>query len=238
MPKPIRAVLVCCALLLAASISVATVSVAKSAANPAAVKFTVAPKKFVCLSDLPQIVISYGWDMKTGLEPPISLAPLLPPGNPQPDAPNPGTLATTASLGSVNKPSVQVGYGADLIHMRYFTENEGSETLVTTLTYGTYQKTATASFEVGACNYNLVIKAWNDQTGSGTTDTSYFSAEGPISIADDGTISGELRTDVWFDIISTNPVLDCQLVPIPMGNSTLEVSGTGIPISSETLRCI
>ncbi len=226
MPKPIRAVIACCALLLAASLSVATVSVAKSAGNPATVKFTAAPKKFVCLSDLPQIVISYSWDKKSGVEQLVPLAPLLPPGAPQPDTSAPGTLATTASLGSVNKPSVPVGYGPDLIHMRYFPENEGKETLVATLTYGTYTKTAKASFTVGACNYNLVIKAWNDQTGSGTTDTGYFSAEGPISIAEDGTISGEVRSDSWFDISSTNPVMNCELVPIPMGNSTITVSGT------------
>ena len=227
MPKPIHAVLVCCALLLAASISVATVSVAKSAANPATVKFTAAPKKFVCLDDLPQIVISYGWDKKSGVEQPFPLAPLLLPGTPQPDTPKPGTLETTASLGKVDTPSAQVGYGPGLIHILYFPpENKGSETLVTTLTYGSFTKTDTASFKVGTCNYNLVIKAWNDETGSGTTDTSYFSAEGPISIADDNTISGELRTDVWLDIVSTNPVEDCQLVPIPMGKSTLTVSGT------------
>jgi hypothetical protein len=226
MPKPIRAVIVCCALLLAASLSVATVSVAKSAGNPAAVKFTAAPKKFVCLNDLPQIVISYSWDKKSGVEQPFPLAPLVLPGTPQPDTPKPGTLETTASLGAVTTPSAQVEYGPGLIHMHYFPEKEGSETLVTTLSYGTYTKTASASFKVGTCNYNLVIKAWNDQTGSGTTDTSYFSAEGPISIADDNTISGELRTDVWLDIVSTNPVEDCQLVPIPMGKSTLTVSGT------------
>jgi hypothetical protein len=230
MPKPVRAILAGCALLLAASISASTALAAKPSGNPASVKFKVAPKKFVCLNDFVPIVISYDWDLKSGVDIPVPLAPLLPQPAPQPDEPPPGTLTTIPAppspKGWVSKPNVQVGYGPGEVHMQYSPDSEGKETLVTKLTYGKYVGYDQVSFDVGVCNYNLVIKAWNDQKGSGTTDTSYFSAEGPISISEDDTISGELRTDVWFDIVSDNPLLECNLVPIPMGNSTLTVSGT------------
>ena len=51
MLKPVRVVLAGCALLRAVSISASTVFAAKPSGNPAGVKFTVAPKKFVCLND-------------------------------------------------------------------------------------------------------------------------------------------------------------------------------------------
>jgi hypothetical protein len=94
------------------------------------------------------------------------------------------------------------------------------------LTYSPYTDKDTRAFEIKKCNYNLVIKAWNDVDQSGTVITSYFSAEGKISIDENGAVSGELRTDAWFDIDTDDPVLSCVLVPLPMAIGKLTVSGT------------
>jgi hypothetical protein len=224
MRKFIRAALACCALLLAFSLPISTAAPVKAAGNPAFVLFWLAPLKIVCLGEKAPVMIKYSWDDSSGLAP---LAPLFP-INPKRGAktpPPPGKLTLQGDLaGQIF--SIGVGYGPGLLQTEYKAKAAGKESLTTTLTYPPYASKDTRAFEVKECTYNLVIKAWNDQKQSGTVATGYFSAEGKISIGEDGSVSGELRTDAWFDVSSTNPVLDCELLPLPMAQGKLTVSGT------------
>lgn len=231
MLKHVRAVLACCALLLAASITISTAVPAKAAGNPAFVVFWLAPKKIVCLGEKAPVVVNYEWDTDSGLEPLAPLFPLNPKRGAKTPTP-PGKLVVRGELAG-EIASMSVGYAGKL-YMEYKAKAAGKETLTTTLTYSPYVDTDTRPFEVKECNYNLVIKAWNDQKGSGTTITSYFSAEGRISIGENGAVLGELRTDAWFDISSRNPAEACELVPLPMARGSLTVSGTKTTDASGT----
>jgi hypothetical protein len=224
MQKPIRVVLACCALILATSITLSTAASARAAGpNPAFVVFWLAPKKIVCLGEKAPVIVNYEWDTDSGLAPLAPLFPLNPKRGAKTPTP-PGKLIVRGELAG-QIASMSVGYAGKL-SMEYKAKAAGKETLTTTLTYSPYVDTDTRPFEVKECNYNLVIKAWNDQEGSGTTITSYFSAEGKISIGENGAVLGELRTDAWFDISSRNPVEACELVPLPMASGKLTVSGT------------
>jgi hypothetical protein len=223
MPKPIRAALACCALLLATSLTMSTAAPARAAGNPAFVMFTLAPQKIVCLGEKAPVIIKYSWDDSSGLAPLAPLYPLKPKRGAQTDTP-PGKLTLRGDLAG-QLVSMSVGYGGQL-NTEYKAKAAGKEILTTTLTYSSYANKDTRPFEVKNCNYNLVIKAWNEQKQSGTVATGFFSAEGKISIGEDGSVSGELREDAWFDVSSDNPVLACELVPLPMAQGKLTVSGT------------
>jgi hypothetical protein len=232
MQKPVRAVLASCAFLLATSITLSAAASARAAGpNPAFVVFWLAPKKIVCLGEKAPVIVDYEWDMDSGLVPLAPLYPINPKGRTKTPTP-PGKLTLRGDLiGQLA--SMNVGYAGKL-YTDYKAKAAGQETLTTTLTYSPYTDKDTRVFEVKECNYNLVIKAWNDQKSSGTVITSFFSAEGKISIGEDGTVSGELRTDAWFDISSENPVEVCELVPLPMASGKLTVSGTKTADASGT----
>ncbi len=224
MPKPIRAVLACSALLLTTSLTMSAAASAQAAGNPAFVVFWVAPEKIVCLGEKAALTIDYAWETDSGLAP---LAPLFPlsPKRGQKTPPPPGKLTLRGALAGPIA-SMGVGYGPGELLTTYKANAAGKETLTTTLAYGSYTDKDTSTFEVKKCNYNFAIKAWNNPEGSGTTINSSFSAEGKISIGENGVVSGELRTFTWFDISSRNPAEACELVPLPIAGGKLTVSGT------------
>jgi hypothetical protein len=224
MRKTFPAVLACCALLLAASITISTAIPVKAVGNPAFIVFWVAPKKIVCLGEKAALTIDYAWDVDSGLAPLAPLFPLSPKGR-QKTPPPPGKLTLRGALAG-QIASMGVGYGPGELFTTYKANAGGKETLTASLAYGSYTDKDTRTFEVKQCNYNFAVKAWNDSEGSGTTITSSFSAEGKISIGENGAVLGELRTFAWFDISSRNPAEACELVPLPMASGSLTVSGT------------
>ena len=232
MPKVIRGVVACCALLLAASTTISTAVPVKAAGNPAFIVFWVAPKKIICLGEKAALTIDYAWDVDSGLAPLAPLFPLSPKGA-QKTPPPPGKLTLRGALAG-QIASMGVGYGPGEFFTTYKANAEGKETLTASLVYGSYTDKDTSTFDVKKCNFNLVIKAWNEPKEGGTTITSFFSAEGKISIDENGAVSGELREDVWFDISSRNPIEACELVPLPMASGKLTVSGTKTTDASGT----
>jgi hypothetical protein len=223
MPKLFRVVTACLALFLAASFTLSAAASVQAAPNPAFVVFWLAPKKIVCVGEKAQLVVDYQWDEDSGLIPLAPLFPINPKGKAKTPAP-PGKLTVVGALAG-QIASIGVGYSGRL-QTSFKAKTEGQETLTATLAYGSYVDKDPRSFQVKKCNYNLVIKAWDDVDQGGTVITSYFSAEGKISIGEDGSVSGELREDAWFDISSDDPILRCELIPLPMATGSLTVSGT------------
>jgi hypothetical protein len=233
MRKTFPAVLACCALLLAASITISTAVPVKAAGNPAFVVFWLAPKKIVCLGEKAALTVDYAWDEDSGLAALAPLFPLSPKGGKKTTPAPPGKLTLRGVLAG-QIASMGVGYGPGELFTTYKGSAEGKETLTASLAYGSYTDKDTRTFDVKQCNYNFAIKAWNNPEGSGTTINSSFSAEGKISIGENGVVSGELRTFTWFDVSSRNPVEACELVPLPMASGTLTVSGTKTTDASGT----
>lgn len=228
MQKYVRALLTGGALLLAASMTASAASRVKAAGgNPAFVMFWLAPQKIVCTGEEVPIVVSYSYVSPSESEGLAPLAPLVPIGK------APGKLTVKGTL-SGTIATMGVGFGPGHMQTTHKFTQEGQETLTATVDYSSASSIDTRSFEVKKCNYNLVIKAWNDKKEGGTIVTSYFSAEGMISVGDDGSVSGELREDAWVDISSDNPVEVCELSPLPMASGKLTVSGTRTTSASGT----
>jgi len=211
MAKPARILLTCAIILSALSISIVLplLSVrAQADGSPAHLEVYVAPSKVVCLGETAPIGLFYYWEISAS-----ALAPLTR-----------GTLVTSASHGSVDKPSLSAGLGPGLARFIYTPATAGSEIVVSTLSYGSLATTTVKiPFKVKQCNYRLSIRAVDIKDTSDVTITSWFESVGNISVA--GTVNGELPASIGFGITSNTDVMTCDLEPPQQGSSSLTVSG-------------
>jgi hypothetical protein len=211
MAKSARIFLACAIVISALSLSIVSPASsvrAQAGSSAANLEVYVAPSKVVCLGETAPIGLFYYWEVSAS-----ALAPLTR-----------GTLATSASHGSVDKPSLSAGLGPGLARLIYTPANAGNEMVVSKLSYGSL---GTASvkipFKVKKCNYRLSIRAVDVKDTGDVTISSYFESVGNISVS--GTVNGEMPAEIGFGIISNNDVDTCDLEPPQQGFSSLTVSG-------------
>jgi hypothetical protein len=211
MAKPARILLACAVLISALSLSIVSPlsSVRAQAGGSAAnLEVYVAPSKVVCLGETAPIGLFYYWEVSAS-----ALAPLTR-----------GTLVTSASHGSVDKPSLSAGLGPGMARLVYTPADAGSEVVISTLTYGSLgNATVKMPFKVKKCNYRLSIRAADVKDTADVTITSWFESVGNISVS--GSVNGELPASIGFGISSNNDVVTCDLEPPQQGSSSLTVSG-------------
>jgi hypothetical protein len=209
--RPARIVLACIILLSTVSISVSTASPvqAQGSTSPVHVEVYWAPTKIVCVGETAQVGIFHYWDM--------DIQPLVPLAQPM--------LVTSATHGSVDQPSLKVTTLPGLARMTYTAETAGTETLVTTLSFGAdYSATAKTTFKVRKCNYKLSIRAIDANDIQDVSFSAWFEAIGNIYVASNN-ITGELTGTVGFAISSKNDAYDCSLIPMPTANDKVTVTG-------------
>ena len=145
MAKPVRILLACVMILSALTLSVVSpVSPvhAQAGGSRAHLEVYVAPTKVVCMGETAPLALFHYWESEGD-----TLAPLAR-----------GTLVTTATHGSVDKPSLSAGNLPGLARLIYTPANAGKETVVSTLSYGSSgSATVTIPFQVKKCNYRLSI---------------------------------------------------------------------------------
>jgi hypothetical protein len=241
MVKLLRTLFLCGLILFAASVTVsATGSAAlRSPTNPAVISYLVAPKLYTCEDEIPKVVISYKWDTayhapksddSGELAPLAPLAPLTPSTGSTGGSDDPvplGRIVTTGTIGNIQASDQPVDFGPGTITTHYVPGGTGAEILKSTLTYGTSSNYTQRGFNVGSCQYRLVIDAVNEKEAEGGayTVSSWISAGGNLSVDSDGNIQGDLDVDAGFLMTMDNAVEVCLLTPIPSGSGRATVSG-------------
>jgi hypothetical protein len=210
MTRSLRSRLVGVFLILAASLSIsAGFKEMQILPTPVVLRFISGPPKVICQWDTPVWIIEYGWDRNIAfmLDPTNSVDPLYPLTG------KPGTIKTTVSSGSVNKPSLNVGYGPDEVRIRYYPAEPETVTFTSVLTYK-YVATAPTrnlvrTFEVKECKFVwLHLLAWDVEKIEDEIIEVSLEAETDLSIAE-GDFNGEFQLDGKFSIRPQNKAVKC-----------------------------
>ncbi len=188
--------------------------------GPVMVLFSNFPKEKLCVGDKIQIMISYGWNYDNDLG--LALIPYIPVKNKKTRPPGQLTMAWSIS----GEKATHDAYESGMIVSDYTAKIMGTEYLTVTLDYGTAKRTVVSPpFEIVDCSYKLSIKAVHVRKESESSWWNMFSAEGPLEIRADGSVSAQYTMEFWLEYISDEKVLSCKVDPTVTAVSTMVVNG-------------
>jgi hypothetical protein len=215
MSKPVRFVLACVVFLLTISISASAAAPARAQQNTSSAHLQVywAPEEEICVGDKAPVGLFYYRESISSPGPNPVLAPLG------------GTLITTVTKGSVDKPSLSVHDGPGIARLTYTATTSGDEVLASTLTYGSDSVGVTVPIKVEDCDYLLSINANEAKQQEGTTVTSWYEAKGIIRVSSSN-VTGSIPATAGFGLTTNNEELTCDMDPDPTSKSTVVVSGS------------